>query len=406
VIVTVVNWVVTTVCELVADVIDLVVSIVVGIFNIIVGIFTWDWGRVWDAIVDIFAAAVALIWDIVRTVTLGSLVGAFWDRASQWRLRNYVEGLIDGNRRFSDDERTRIKRALGITGGDGFGFRLKYTAFRGFVTSAQNQGEGTPPDLVVWNNDPNEATRVDLKILAGEESTTFFQRGRPDVDGDLDVDDYLADPASHPTFKIFAMSEGVLDDKLGAAKTVATQLGLRLKFEAQDVQLRKPSHVRMGPSDAAISAMLRDAPFSRVLGAADPAGAQRDLCAPITIASFLYTDNSFNGYSAALAGHPCVDGGSRTGSDLTGCNFRDRLPDFAFRYVPIHEIGHTFGLCHVNGLDRIMVSTKEKGILSWGLIPNYWLHGSPIFVYDEATSAWDYIIKTFSAECLATRQFD
>jgi len=409
VVVTVVKWVVETVCEIVADVVDVVVAVVVGIINIVIGIFTWDWARVWDALVGIVSSVVGLIWDLVRAATLGSLIGAFRDRANAWSLRNYVIGLIDGRRGYSAEDRRRIKEALGITGGSGFGLRLRFTAFRGFVRSDQTRGEAGVPDLVAWNNDPNESTRVDLKILAGVRSTTFWQRGRPEFDRSLsesDIDAYLADPSGTDPFTIFSMSNGVLDDKLAEAVVKGSQLGLILRFDKQDVQLTRPEHVRMSPSSSGTGALLRSPPFNRTLGAVDMAAAQRDLCMPITLASFLYTDNSFTGFAANLGPSTCLDGSAFPANDLTGCTFRDRLPDFAFRYVPIHEIGHTFGLCHVDGLHRIMLSTKQKSWFDWPTIPEFWLSGGPTFILDEAKKAWDYIVANFSVECLATRQFE
>lgn len=408
VVVIVAKWVVETVCELVAHVWDVIVAVVVGIVNIFIGIFTWDWGRVWDAFLGIVSSVVGLFWEVVRTLTLGSLVGAFRDRANQWRLRNYVRGLIDGNRAYSAEERNRIKDALGINGG-GFGFRLRFTAYRGYVRSDQTSEEGGIRDLVAWHNDEDANRRIDLRILAGFESTTFWQRGRPEIEGDFsesDVDGYLADPASASTFTIYCMSNGVFDDKLSTAVVKASQLGLKPRFDKQDLQLRRPDHVRMGLSSSAMTSLLESPPFSRTRGSVDLAAAKRDLCAPITLGSFLYRDNSFTGLSAHLVTHPCVDGGSFDGDEITGCTFRDRVPDFAFRYVPIHEIGHTFGLCHVDGAHRIMLSTKQKSFFDWATIPEYWLSSGPIFTYGEATSVWDYIVANFSAECLATRQFD
>lgn len=410
VVVVVAKWVVETVCEIVADVVDVIIAIVLLIVNIVVGIVTWDFGRIWDALVDAFSSVVGLAWDVVRLMTLGSLVGEFRDRANKWSLRNYVRGLIDNNRAYTSDEKEKIKKALGIDGGDGFGFRLRVTAYRGFVRSDQVSGGAMIPDLVAWNN-ASEASgmHVDLKTLAGFKWTTFLQRGRPEIKGDFsesDVAGYLVAPTSRSVFTIYCMSESIFEDKLSAAEIKADSLGLKLQFDKRDLQLRMPNHVRMGPSPAAIATMLQQPPFSRTLGAVNMATATMDLCVPIVIGSFLYTDNSYQGYSAHLASHPCVDdGGTFTGNDLTGCNFRDRVPDFAFRWVPIHELGHTFGLCHVDGVERIMVSSKGQSLVAWWTIPEYWLSGEPVFTYSEAKSVWDYIIANFSAACLSTPQW-
>jgi hypothetical protein len=408
VVITAAGWVVDTVCELVADVADILVAAVKAVVNIVVGLFTLDFARIWDAVLDFAASVGALVWDIVRLLTLGSLIGAFRDAANRWSLRSYVTGLIDNNPAYSAEDRRRIKDALGITGDGPFGLRLTYTAFRGFVRSDQRSHRAVVPDLVRWHNDRDADTRVDLKILAGFESTSFWQRGRPEIEGDFsasDVERYLADPTSVEPFTIFAMSDGVLDDKLSAAVVKGTQLGLVLRFDKRDVQLTHAEHVRMGLSPDAMRALLESTPFNRTAGTTDPTAAKRDLCTPITIGSFLYADNSFTGLSAHLATHPCLDGNPFPGDDITGSTFRDRLPDFVFRYVPIHEIGHTFGLCHVDGLDRIMVSAKQNSLISWATIPEYWLSGSPTFTHDEAKRVWDYIVAHFSVECLATRQF-
>jgi hypothetical protein len=183
VIVTVGSWVVHAVCEIVADAWDVVVAVVVGIVNIVIGIFTWDWARVWDALVNIVASVITLAVDVFRIATGGDLVGFVRDSVDRWVLRDYVRGLINSNEGYTDDQRRRIRDALGIDGG-GFGLRLRVTAYRGFVRSDAISRGSAVPDLVAWNNDPNPATKVDLKILAGFNSTTFWQRGRPELVGD------------------------------------------------------------------------------------------------------------------------------------------------------------------------------------------------------------------------------
>jgi hypothetical protein len=82
----------------------------------------------------------------------------------------------------------------------------------------------------------------------------------------------------------------------------------------------------------------------------------------------------------------------------------DNKPDHFWKYVPIHELGHYFGLCHVDGIDRIMVSTREKSWWDWSVIPNWlYLNGEPYFSFDEAKSTWDYIVANFTPQCLGAR---
>ncbi len=413
VLVTVGSWVVHTVCEVVADAVDLVVAVFTGLWDIVVGIFTWDWARVWDGFVRIVTTVVGVAVDLFRFVTLGDLVGFIRDSANKWRLRNHVRDLIDGQRRFTEEDRRRIKDALGIDGG-GFGFRLRVRAMRGFVRSDATSVGAAVPDLVAFHNDPNADTRVDLKILTGFSSTSFWQRGRPEVVGDSgdisedDLDTYLANPTGPDTkqFSVFCMSNSVLDTKLSTGVVKAEALGLKLRFDKEDVQLTRANELRVSLSGNSMVTVFTAPPFNRTRGSVDFPGAQRDLCSPISLGTFLFRDNSFTGLSAHVRDATCLDGTPFPADDITASVHRDRLPDFAFRYVPIHEIGHTFGLCHVGGLDRIMYSPKQSSWLSWWLVPEYlWLSGEPSFTFDEAKSVWGYIIANYSVECLATRQF-
>jgi len=175
--------------------------------------------------------------------------------------------------------------------------------------------------------------------------------------------------------------------------------------DLQDVQLTDPSQVRAIASGSGVVNSLAAPPFNRP-PQNDPNAADV-LCSPIVLGTFLFQDNSYAGYSAHLRQCTCVDGSQFFPDGGTGAEYRDRLPDFAFTYTPIHELGHTFGLCHVDGLDRIMVSTRDHSWWSWGLLPEYiCFSGEPQFVYDEAKKVWDYIIANFSSDCLANRQFD
>jgi len=411
VIVTVGNWVAHTVCEIVADSWDVVVGVLSGLWDIVVGVLTWDWARVWDGLVELVVPALKMAVDVFRFASGGDLVGFFIDSIDAWRLRDYVRGLIEGNVAYTDDQRRRIKAALGIDEG-AFGFRLRVTAYRSFVRSdARSDPEIGVPDLVTWNNDTNADTKVDLKILAGIHNTGFWQRGRPEVVADdgggiseADLDAYLGAPnsANIRQFAIYCMSNSVLDDKLATGVVKAEALGLKLRFVKSDVQIRQAGQARVTASDAATVAFLTASPFSRAVEANDPGGAQADLCAPIAIGTFLLNPNTFRGFSAHLHPSACFDDTNGT----TGAVFRDNVPDVVWKYVPIHELGHTFGLCHIDGIEHIMYGPKDKSWFDWSTIPQYFLtDGEPSFTYDEAKATWDYVVANFAAECLATRQF-
>jgi len=408
IVVTVVNWVVKTVCEILGDAFDLVVAIIKGGWDIIAGIFTWDWSRVWDGFMEIVGAAGGLLGDLIRAFTPCGLIGGFRESINKWRLRGYVEGLIDNHQRFSAQDRAQIKQALGING-DGFGLRLIAQSYRGYVRSDYITPGDTVPALVRWNNDPNPNTKIDLKTLAGFSWNHFFQRGRPDIRGDngdiseSDIDAYLADPASR-SFSIYAMSDAVQLEKIHAVQTKGDTIGLKFEVDLHDVLFTEPTQVRAIPSSTGVVNNLAAAPFNRP--PLNSPNAMSVLCSPIIVGTFQFRDNSYSGYSAHLRTCTCVDGSAFLADGGTGAEYRDRLPGFTSTYVPIHELGHTFGLCHVDGLDRIMVSPRDHSWWSgWLLLEYICFSGEPQFVYDEAKKVWDYIIANFPTDCLAKRHF-
>jgi hypothetical protein len=135
----------------------------------------------------------------------------------------------------------------------------------------------------------------------------------------------------------------------------------------------------------------------------DETDALRDLCTPVAVGVFRYTD-SLRGIAACLKGSSC-----QNLHNASGATFIDNKPDIIWKYVPIHELGHYFGLCHVDGVDRIMYSPREhkgwwnklKGAFNLWTVPKLvFTKGEPSFTLGEAKQAWDYIVEHFPAQCL------
>ncbi|HWW75211.1 MAG TPA: hypothetical protein VNZ44_07445, partial [Pyrinomonadaceae bacterium] len=182
--------------------------------------------------------------------------------------------------------------------------------------------------------------------------------------------------------------------------------GLLLRWRKDAVQVTRPEHVRhRGFDQNGVTALVGflATVLGRRLKSADPAGARADLCTVQTAGVFRYTDK-LNGLTVNLEQGACE---GLTPNDDSGLSFMDRLPDIVWRYVLVHEMGHYFGLCHVDGANHIMYTAAEaegKSAWDWWLLPDYlYLHGGPTFFFDEAKQAWDYIVANFTAECLRTR---
>lgn len=417
VIVTIVSWVVTTVCEIVADVVDLVVNVVRGLVDIFVGIFTGDWTRVLAGLGEIVGGVVAFVLDLIPIVTGGTLVGAFDKARKGWELRNFARGLLADRYRNADPAGfDRMVDALGLDSG-GFGLRLDAVAMRSFIRSDFTSQRGGAPDLIGWLT----TSSLDLKALAGFNPPAWWSRGWPELVGDTgdisaaDLDTYVAmggQGEGVKQFSLFSMSTGDVQTHLSCADTHASELGLVFRWTTRDAMLTRGDQVLI--NRGAFPSVLRNPPFSRTNLATDAAAATGELGMPMAIGSFGFTEATAMGISAHLADATCIeadDMGSTAfpGEGITGAAFRYRKPDIAFKYTAIHELGHTFGLCHVNGLLRIMftnASGANKSIWSWASAWQYWTNGVEAgFTLEEGKKTWEYIVANFDSARLQTRAF-
>lgn len=123
---------------------------------------------------------------------------------------------------------------------------------------------------------------------------------------------------------------------------------------------------------------------------------------------FGFTDRIKRGQATNLFGTTACAKNNLADGDTSGVSFVDDIPDELRKYVLVHELGHYYGLCHVDGFDRIMVSgNKAQGDKwTWGAVPNTLIHGGPRFTHAEAKQAWDFILDNFPEGCFVSRQID
>jgi hypothetical protein len=426
IVVVVTTWVVTTVCEIVADVITLGVNIVKGLIDIFAGIFTLDWSRIVAGFGEIVGGALAFVFDLIPILIGTSFIGAFVDAIRGWQLRRYVKQLLTDTFGDDPDALQRMLDALGLTGGGGFGLRLEATAARSFVRSDFTVRGAAHPVLADW-----VANQLDLKKLAGFDPDAWWSRGWPDLvgdDGDIsedDLDHWIATSGvgdDVKQFSLYAMSDGDLQSRLDCADTHSSEVGLEFRWTKRDVMLEHQDQVLV--DRGLFAPVIEESPFNRALTTSDAATATAELALPLVIGGFGYQvpqpqpspplPDSGMGISAHLSTCTCLeadDSGSTTftGEGVTGAHFRYRKPDLGFKYTAIHELGHTFGLCHVNGLLRIMFTNADgahKSVWSWSSAWQYFAHGTEAtFTLDEGKKVWQYIVANMDPARLQVRAF-
>jgi hypothetical protein len=417
VIVKVGKWVVRTVCKLIATAIDIVVDVLAGLWDIIVGIVTLDWRRILDGVIRIVAGVILGLIRLLRILLLGDLIMYITEEVNRWRLRDYVRGLLGA--KYEGDTLQQIKDAIRLDHG-AFGLRLDATNFRTMLDSETDSPTETGvPNLVVLH----ESGAINLRELCGFEFTEgFWNRKRYKTlkketvvggggGGEFDnpisedeLDEYLSSRgASGPEFIVLAMRDGVQDDKLDTAEEKGRELGLMLSWTKENVEVTRGDNIRHNGFDTNQASTSLESFLIEIIGrtdkTVDDAAATEELCHPVAVGVFRYTD-TLRGIAANLRASNC---GLRA-KKASGVTYIDNKPDHFWKYVPIHELGHYFGLCHVDGIDRIMVSTREKSWWDWSVIPNWlYLHGEPYFTFGEAKSTWDYIVANFAPQCLGAR---
>jgi hypothetical protein len=412
------KWVVRTVCKVVAAILGLLRDVLTGLWDVVVGIVTLDWRRILDGLIQIGAAIVNTIATFARIIFLGDTLDYILEEYNRGQLRDYVRKLLEG--KYSGAELENIKDTLRVDYG-AFGYRIPMRAIRTFLDSeTPSPDEPSVPNLVVLH----ERGEINLRELCGFEFTEgFWNRkryktlkkgphasggGGGEVDNPIsesELDTYLSSRGARgPTFFVLCMRDGVLKTKLRAAELKGRELGLMPQWMEETKPVTMPQHIKhKGFDTGAASNSLVQFLVDIVGRQTGEPNALQDLCTPVAAGVFRYTD-TLRGIAACLKGSSC----QRT-HRASGVTFIDNKPDIIWKYVPIHELGHYFGLCHVDGVDRIMYSPREhkgwwnklKGAFNWWTLPKMlYTKGEPSFTLGEAKQTWDYIVAHFPAHCL------
>ncbi|KAF0192790.1 MAG: hypothetical protein FD165_560 [Gammaproteobacteria bacterium] len=414
------KWVVRTVCKIVGAVLGFVRDFFTGLWDVIAGIFTLDWRRILDGLITIGSGFIDLVATLARIQYLGDTLDYIIEEYNRGQLRDYVRKLLE--KKYSGEELDNIKKTLRVDHG-AFGYRIPMRAIRTFLDSeTPSPREPGVSNLVVLH----EQGEINLRELCGFDFTEgFWNRKRyktlkkglhaggggfGEIDNPIsedELDTYLSSRgAQGPKFIVLCMRDGVLKTKLRAAELKGRELGLMPQWTQETKEVKLPEHIKHKGFDTGVAAT------SLVNFLVDPIGRQRkvrdangnlidetaalgDLCTPVAVGVFRYTD-TLRGIAACLKGSSC-----QHLHDASGVTFIDNKPDIVWKYVPIHELGHYFGLCHVDGVDRIMYSSRQNSWFDWWTLPKLlYTKGEPSFTLGEAKQTWDYIVAHFPARCL------
>jgi hypothetical protein len=218
-----------------------------------------------------------------------------------------------------------------------------------------------------------------------------------------DLETFLRDgPGSVPEFHVFAITRAKFRTHLETASRKAAALGVRLFFPVIDgIQATSRDHVPLNASEQTPPGdPVQQALFQRL----GRTGVNDDLSLIPSISHFHYVPNA-NGNE--LFGLTSWFRPSDKDARMSGVTYRNRTPDWGFRFVLVHELGHYWGLDHKDrnlndrSLDQIMYAPSTGvGIDAAAVLEYLLLSGEPRFTLDDARTAWDWITGDGAASLL------
>ena len=326
---------------------------------------------------------------------LGSLAGGVRDALDLLALETTITTAVNGAFGAGTPRAARSIDTIGI-GGQPMGLVFVADARRVFLSSRNAE-----LDLRALHR----AGVIDLLALAGYTTTCRMNINEPDGEvvytgtrtrvSFADLNEFIDKGAAGVApFQVFAITRDLFRLHLDTARRKALALGVQLRFGLiGELQASSPLWVPLASNET--DDLVQQGMF-RQMGRT---GVNDDLSRVPSVAHFHYVPTVTGGTSRELFGLTTIFRPSMGARNPSGVTFRNRSPDWGFRFVLVHELGHYWGLDHPNrvgtalrGIDEIMFTGASGAFPTWSAVLEYLaLSGEPRFTTSDATTVWAWI---------------
>lgn len=224
-------------------------------------------------------------------------------------------------------------------------------------------------------------------------------------------------PGSVPEFHVFSITRAKFRSHLEIARRKAAVLGIQLFF--QRIGTLQAMSLRHIPLDVDEVTPPGDVVQQQLFQRMGRTGVNDNLSRVPIISHFHYVSRDVRGTLKELFGLASLLRPSchkeREVIISSGVTYRNRSPDWAFRWVLAHELGHYWGLNHRwnidfdycrdedqdRSLDEIMYAPSTGiGLTITALLEYLFLGGEPRFTLGDARTVWKWITKDGAASLL------
>ena len=389
---------------------DAVCAIFGAIFGFISGILHWledivDWIRdTLDGIKELIAGLLTLNWcriqaglgifNILRVIGSITRIPAGWFYNGPARLiddatlEKIINEALEGA--FGDDrERLDRSRKRARLGGYPIGVPITIDARRLAIRSTEFLRRLHTSGVLNLHAIAGRVSDCEGKFVSTAFTGEVVYTGTSTTVSQSDLDDFISQgPGAVPSFTVYPIKLATFRRYLEMARKKGFQLGLNFTWLAfKEVVVESDQFVPLQSDETT------DIAQCELLTLIGRPSEGEDLSVVPSIAIFGYMNTGLHGLTSWY--RPL----SRDFSP-TGTTFRTRFPEVAFRFVPIHEIGHYFGLNH-DGHDNpslIMWSPKSEDKNIPDAIPEFFfLSGEANFNEEDARETWNWITATDQA---------